>query len=283
MSIVGYARVSTAQQSLDIQLSALKKAKCKKIFSEKASSNTKKGREKLQECLNYLREGDTLVITRVDRLARSILDLQKISKQLERSGIKLKATEQPIDTSTAAGKAFFDMLGVFAEFETNIRKERQQEGIEKAKRAGKYKGRKPTAREKTDQVMKMLEAGHNKKDIANDLNIGIASIYRIIKDNNPIDNKQPKKNKNLKRPLTTKNKNTPVTLEAGKIAQGIIDELYSDGSIPHVNKLRVKYLWRDKKGELQRWTGRGRRPAWLNKFLQTGEDLKDIRLRYKPK
>jgi len=82
MATIGYARVSTSQQSLDIQLSALKKAKCKKIFSEKVSGNTKKGREKLQECLNYLREGDTLIITRVDRLARSILDLQKISKQL---------------------------------------------------------------------------------------------------------------------------------------------------------------------------------------------------------
>jgi DNA invertase Pin-like site-specific DNA recombinase len=280
MSIIGYARVSTTQQSLDIQLSALKKAKCKKIFSEKASGNTKKGREKLQECLNYLREGDTLVITRVDRLARSILDLQKISNQLKKAGIKLKATEQPIDTSTPAGKAFFDMLGVFAEFETNIRKERQQEGIEKAKRAGKYKGRKPTARAKTKQVMTMLESGQDKKAIAEALQIGIASVYRIIKDNNPIDNKQPKKNKKNNRSPTTTNKNTPVTLKAGKLAQAIIDELYSDGAIPHVNKLRVKYLWRDKKGELQRWAGRGRRPAWLNTFLQTGGDLKDIRLRY---
>ena len=183
MATVGYARVSTSKQSLDIQLSALEKANCKKIFSEKASGNTKKRREKLQECLNYLREGDTLVITRVDRLARSILDLQKISKQLEDNGIKLKATEQPIDTSTPAGKAFFDMLSVFAEFETNIRKERQQEGIEKAKKAGKYKGRKPTARAKTKQVLSMLESGQGKKEIADALQIGIASVYRIINAN----------------------------------------------------------------------------------------------------
>ena len=279
MSIVGYARVSTTQQSLDIQLSTLKKAKCKKIFSEKASGNTKKGREKLQECLNYLREGDTLVVTRVDRLARSILDLQKISKQLKNSGIKLKATEQPIDTSTPAGKAFFDMLGVFAEFETNIRKERQQEGIEKAKRAGKYKGRKPTARAKTAQVMAMLEAGQNKKTIAEALNIGIASIYRIIKNNNPIDNSTSK----VKKSSITKKQaitNTTTTIRAGELAQTIIDDLYSDGATPMVNTLRVKYLWRDSKGEIQRWTGRGRRPAWFNLFIGAGGNVNDIRIYY---
>jgi len=93
-----------------------------------------------------------LVITRIDRLARSLRDLQNLVHDLKESGIELKATEQPIDTSTAAGKAFLDMLGVFAEFETNLRKERQLEGIEKAKTEGKYKGRKPTAQAKYQQV-----------------------------------------------------------------------------------------------------------------------------------
>ena len=198
MAIVGYARVSTIEQSLEIQHEALKKANCEKIFSEKASGSTKDGREKLQECLNYLREGDTLIITRVDRLARSILDLQKISQQLTKSGVKLKATDQPIDTSTPAGKAFFDMLGVFAEFETNIRKERQLEGIEKAKRAGKYKGRKPTARAKSEQVMKLVGLGFEKKDIAEHLNIGIASVYRIIKSEAIAIDKQNLKKANTK-------------------------------------------------------------------------------------
>src|SRR5690606_30423839 len=94
--------------------------------------------------LEFIREGDTLVVTRIDRLARSIGDLQQIVVQLAARGAKLQATEQPIDTSTAAGKAFLDMLGVFAEFETNLRRERQMEGIAKAKAAGAYKGRKPS-------------------------------------------------------------------------------------------------------------------------------------------
>jgi len=285
MAIVGYARVSTSEQSLEIQHEALKKAQCKKVFSEKASGNTKEGREKLQECLNYLREGDTLVITRVDRLARSILDLQKISKQLNESGIKLKATDQPIDTSTPAGKAFFDMLGVFAEFETNIRKERQLEGIEKAKRAGKYKGRKPTARAKSDQVMTMLESGLDKKDIAAQLNIGIASVYRIIKNKTITIDKE----KHLKKVKKTQTKptisaaNQGTTIEAGKLAQAILDDLYSDGAIPLVNNSRVKYLWRNANGELLHWTGRGRRPAWINRFLADNGNLNDIRLRYQSK
>ena len=285
MAIVGYARVSTSEQSLEIQHEALKKAQCKKVFSEKASGNTKEGREKLQECLNYLREGDTLVITRVDRLARSILDLQKISKQLNESGIKLKATDQPIDTSTPAGKAFFDMLGVFAEFETNIRKERQLEGIEKAKRAGKYKGRKPTARAKSDQVMTMLESGLDKKDIAAQLNIGIASVYRIIKNETITIDKEKHLNKVKKTQTkpTISAANQGKTIEAGKLAQVILDDLYSDGAIPLVNNSRVKYLWRNANGELQHWTGRGRRPAWINRFLADNGNLNDIRLRYQSK
>lgn len=110
-------------------------------------------------------------------------DLQTIIHQLKEKGVDLKATEQPIDTSTPAGKAFFDMLGVFAEFETNLRKERQLEGIAKAKLAGKYKGAKPTARAKSKEVLELLKAGVNKKEIADKLNIGIASVYRIIKAN----------------------------------------------------------------------------------------------------
>ena len=91
--------------------------------------------------LDFLREGDVLMVTRIDRLARSIGDLQDIVRAVRARGASLKATEQPIDTSTAAGKCFLDMLGVFAEFETNLRRERQLEGIAKAKAAGVYKGR----------------------------------------------------------------------------------------------------------------------------------------------
>lgn len=136
----GYARVSTTDQDLTIQREALAKAGCDMIREEKASGTSLAGRTELQTLLDFMREGDTLVITRIDRLARSMLDLQIVVKGLQARGIALKALEQPIDTSTASGKAFLDMLGVFAEFETNLRKERQSEGIAKAKQSGKYTG-----------------------------------------------------------------------------------------------------------------------------------------------
>ncbi|AOU50693.1 recombinase family protein [Legionella pneumophila] len=181
MALVGYARVSTIDQNLDIQLAALKSAGCKKIFSEKKSGTSKKDRTALDECMEYIREGDTLVVTRIDRLTRSILDLQTLLHYLKDKEINLKALEQPVDTSNASGKFFLDMLGVFAEFETNLRRERQLEGIERAKREGKYKGRKPTARSKTDEVMKLINQGYTRTAIAKKLNMGIASVYRILK------------------------------------------------------------------------------------------------------
>jgi len=180
MPFIGYARVSTTSQDYDLQIAALKKAGCNKVFAEKQSGTSTKSRTQLEECLNYLREGDTLVITRIDRLARSFRDLQNLVHDLKESGIELKATEQPIDTSTAAGKAFLDMLGVFAEFETNLRKERQLEGIEKAKTEGKYKGRKPTAQAKSQQVEELTKQGMTRQAVATELGIGIASVYRIL-------------------------------------------------------------------------------------------------------
>ena len=129
MTVYGYARVSTTDQSLDIQIAALKAAGCEKIRSEKVSGTSTKGRQELKTLLDFVGAGDVLIVTRIDRLARSIGDLQDIVRALKAKGVALRSTEQPIDTSTAAGKAFLDMLGVFAEFETNLRKERQMEGI----------------------------------------------------------------------------------------------------------------------------------------------------------
>src|SRR5215831_20579421 len=120
----GYARVSSRAQDLSIQETTLKAAGCRIIRMEKASGTSRKGRPELE----LLLEGDELVVTRIDRLARSISDLQDIVRTLKTRGVILRVTEQPIDTSTASGKCFFDMLGVFAEFETNLRKERQLEG-----------------------------------------------------------------------------------------------------------------------------------------------------------
>jgi DNA invertase Pin-like site-specific DNA recombinase len=155
MALVGYARVSTTDQNYELQIDSLQQAGCKKISSEKISGTTI-DRPELELCLDYLREWDTLLITRIDRLARSLRDLQNLVHDLPIDGIQLKAIEQPIDTSSAAGKAFLDMLGVFAEFETNLRKERQLEGIAKAKAEGKYKGRKPTAKAKSAQVHELI-------------------------------------------------------------------------------------------------------------------------------
>jgi predicted site-specific integrase-resolvase len=124
MTTIGYARVSTTDQDLDIQIAALKREGCTTIRSEKRSGTTTHGREELRTVLDFLRKGDVLMVTRIDRLARSIGDLQDIVRALRAKGASLKATEQPIDTSTAAGKCFLDMLGVFAEFETNLRRER---------------------------------------------------------------------------------------------------------------------------------------------------------------
>ena len=181
MSLIGYARVSTTDQDLTIQHAALKSAGCKKIFSEKKSGTQQEGRTQLDACLDYLRESDTLIVTRIDRLSRSLRDLQNLAHDLKENGIHLKATEQPIDTSSAAGNAFFNMLGVFAEFETTLRKERQLEGIAKAKKEGKYKGRQPTARAKSYQVISLIKEGLTRQAVAEKLDIGIASVYRILK------------------------------------------------------------------------------------------------------
>ncbi len=114
------------------------------IRAEKASGSRHDGRSELQVLLDFVQPGDTLVVTRIDGLARSLKDLQDIIHELKGRGVALRATEQPVDTGTAAGKAFLDMLGVFAEFETNLRRERQLEGIAQAKARGVYRGRKPS-------------------------------------------------------------------------------------------------------------------------------------------
>src|SRR5262245_18517204 len=178
MSAIGYARVSTIDQDLTVQIEALKAAGCDVIRKEKVSGTTTKGRTELATILDFIREGDTLGVTRVDRLARSIADLQDIVRTLIARGAALRATEQPINTATAAGKCFLDMLGVFAEFETNLRKERQLEGIARAKAAGVYKGRPATI--EAAQVRELKALGIGASEIARRLKIGRASVYRVL-------------------------------------------------------------------------------------------------------
>lgn len=175
----GYARVSTIDQDLSTQVAALKAAGCKVIRSEKMSGTTRKGRKELDTMLDFLRKGDTLVVTKIDRLARSIGDLQVIVQTLKEKGAALRTVDgQAFDTSTAMGKCFLDMLGVFAEFETNLRKERQLEGIARAKADGVYKGRKRTIDVKA--VQKLKAEGLGATETAKRLKIGRASVYRAL-------------------------------------------------------------------------------------------------------
>jgi DNA invertase Pin-like site-specific DNA recombinase len=175
-TIIGYARVSGTDQDLSIQQAALKAAGCAVIRAEKRDGAAAETREELRTVLDFLREGDVLVVTRIDRLARNIGDLQDIVRTIRTRGASLKATEQPIDTSTAAGECFLNMLGVFAEFETSLRKERQFEDIAHAKAAGVYKGHRASS--KVEQVRSLEAQGMGASEIAKTLKIGRASVYR---------------------------------------------------------------------------------------------------------
>ncbi|MGD0635192.1 MAG: recombinase family protein [Beijerinckiaceae bacterium] len=179
MTAYGYARVSTTDQDLALQQTALTAAGCSRVLSEKQSGVTRKGRTELRILLDFIQAGDVVAVTRIDRLARSLGDLADIVREIESKGAVLRATEQPIDTSTAAGKAFLGMLGVFAEFETNIRKERQLEGIAKAKAEGIYKGRKRSI-DITEVRRLRDEDGLGPSEIAARLKIGRASVYRLL-------------------------------------------------------------------------------------------------------
>lgn len=176
---VGYARVSSVGQSLDVQISALEEAGCTKLFAEKQSGTSTNKREKLLEAMDFVREGDTLVVTRLDRLARSAGDLHVIVSQLAKKKVGFRCLQQSgVDTTTATGKLLLGMLAAIAEFETDIRRDRQREGIERAKAAGVYKGRKPSV--DALAVQELRAQGVSPTLIAKKLGIGRASVYRAI-------------------------------------------------------------------------------------------------------
>ena len=174
---VGYARVSSVGQNLQSQIDALKEQNVERIFSEKVSGTSTKGREQLKEMLNFVRDGDEIVITRVDRLARSVLDLQLIVQELTEKGVNLSATEQPISTKDATSRCFLDMLSVFSSFETNLRAERQMDGIKANK--DKFKGRGQTIDVKRIKTLK--DEGWGATKIAKEMNIDRTSVYRLLK------------------------------------------------------------------------------------------------------
>jgi DNA invertase Pin-like site-specific DNA recombinase len=154
--IVGYARVSSAGQSLDVQLEKLRAAGCDRIWSEKRSGRQTDNRPELKACLAYVREGDTVVISRLDRMARSVLDLAKIAEQLREKGVALKVLDQGLDTTTSEGKLMFNLLGAFAEFEADIRSERQKDGIAMALKNGVRFGRKAALTEEQAERVRRL-------------------------------------------------------------------------------------------------------------------------------
>ena len=178
MSTYGYARVSSTDQDCTIQEQALLGAGCTTVRSEKQSGTSREGRAELQTILDFIHQGDTLMVTRIDRLARSVADLEDIVASLKAKGAHLRALEQPVDTASPAGKAFLELLGVFAEFVTALRKERQMEGIAKAKAAGVYKGRKPSV--PSEEIQRLKSEGVSPTEIAKRLGVGRTSVYRAL-------------------------------------------------------------------------------------------------------
>lgn len=181
-SLVGYARTSTLDQTagLEAQERDLTAAGCTRIFREQVSSVDVVKRDELAEALAWLRPGDALLVTKLDRLARSVAHLVGILAQLEAKGAALRILDMSIDTTTPNGKLMLNILGSVAEFERAIMLERQREGIAKAKAEKRYKGRKPTARAKTDDVLRLHRDGVGGTEIARRLGLGRASVYRIL-------------------------------------------------------------------------------------------------------
>jgi len=177
--IYGYARVSYIDQDLTIQIEALKSAGAEVIRSEKVTGTTRDGREELETLLAFMRPGDTLLVTRVDRFARSVRDLENMVDYLEKKGCFLRCTEQSVDTSSPASKAFLQVLGVFAEFETNLRKERQAEGIARAKKAGVYRGR-PANQDRIAEIFNLRHAGVGATEIARRVGVTRPYVYKVL-------------------------------------------------------------------------------------------------------
>ena len=178
MTTYGYARVSTQDQHLDGQLSQLTAAGCTVIYQEKASG-AKDDRPQLAALMGQMQLGDSIVVCKIDRIARSTQNLLNLIEQMDKAGVAFKALNVAIDTSTPTGRLMLTMLGAIAEFERTLMLERQADGITRAKAAGKYKGRAPTAKARTEEVMMMLDMGLSAQRVADQMGIGVASVYRI--------------------------------------------------------------------------------------------------------
>jgi DNA invertase Pin-like site-specific DNA recombinase len=179
--IVGYARTSTVEQvaGFEAQERDLRATGVEKVFAEQVSSVA--SRAQLEAALDFIRAGDVFVVTKLDRLARSVADLYAIVKRIEAKGAALRILAIGLDTSTSTGKFMLNVLASVAQFEREVMLERQREGIAKAKGEGKYKGRAPTARAKSADVHRLAAEGMTREAIAAKLNIGVASVYRVLR------------------------------------------------------------------------------------------------------
>jgi DNA invertase Pin-like site-specific DNA recombinase len=187
MIIIGYARTSTVEQhaGLEAQERDLKAAGCERIYKEQTSSVGE--RLQLEKAIDCARAGDVVVVTKLDRLARSVTHLGAIVAGLEANGVSLRILALGVDTATPTGRLMVNMLGCIAQFEREIMLERQREGIAKAKAEGKYKGRKPTARARTGEIIELEKTGKTREAIAATLGIGVASVYRALKQTRTLD------------------------------------------------------------------------------------------------
>lgn len=179
--LIGYARVSSTDQKLEVQLDQLSKLGVDRVYQEKASG-ADADRVELAAMLDYVRQGDTVVACKLDRIARSTAHLLSIVEKLKVKGVTLKVLNIDLDTATPTGKLMLTMLGAIATFEREMMLERQADGIAKAKAKGVYTGRKPTARAKSAEVVALLDQGKTKEAVASALKIGVASVYRIAKE-----------------------------------------------------------------------------------------------------
>lgn len=180
--IIGYARVSSTGQNEAAQVDILRRNGAEEVFVEKASGNSRDGRVSLVEAIRFARSGDVLMVTRLDRLARSVVDLHSLAGELDTKSVDLVVTEQNIDTTTPTGRLMFNMLAAIAEFETDLRRERQLEGIAKAKLDGRFKGR-PISVDAA-AIRSAVAAGDKPSTIARRFNVARSTVYRVLAEKN---------------------------------------------------------------------------------------------------
>ena len=181
---VGYARVSSTGQNLEVQIDILKKHGCNRIFQEKKSGTSKNNRDQLNLALDFVRDNDTFVVTRLDRCSRSVTDLYEIVEILNNKNVKFEATQQDLNTNTSSGKLMIGLLSIISEFETDLRSERQKEGIQNALKKGVKFGREPIilSDDEIKQAIHLKESGKTSQDVAKIFNISRSTLLKKIRE-----------------------------------------------------------------------------------------------------